>query len=298
MNTRLLAALVLAALLPAVTGCRVEPPQAGAEAPSAQDPSPALVAHLPDRAPGGWQAVGPAKEYTSASLFEYIDGGAAFYLGYDFRGCAVRRYRNAGEEVTVELYDMSTPADAYGVFHWDMAAERPPVGDGACYEAGLLKLWSGQFFVRLLAEREREGTRAGLVALAQRALASLPSAEEPPLLIRRAENAGLAADSLRYFHRLETLHAIRYDEAWQHLGLSAETEAVWGDLEEGGSALMIRYPTADEARRAASATKEALAREGVEAFAIARSDTRLVIVLGTGVPAEAQAAADRLAALI
>jgi hypothetical protein len=298
MNTRLLAALVLVALLPTVTGCRAEPPRAAAEAPPAQGPSPTLVAHLPDQAPGGWQAVGPAKEYTSASLFEYIDGGAAFYLGYGFGGCAVRRYRNASEEVTVELYDMGTPADAYGVFHWDMAAERPPVGDGACYEAGLLKLWRGRFFVRVLAEREREGTRARLIALAQSALASLSATGEPSLLIRRAENAGLAADSLRYFHRLETLHAIRYDEAWQHLGLSAETEAVWGDLAKGGSALAIRYPTADAARSAASATREALTREGIEAFGIARNDTRLVIVLGTGVPAEAQAAADRLAALI
>ncbi len=290
--------VLLLATCPLVVGCRAEPRRAQGETSSEQGSALFLAAHLPDRAPGGWQAVGTTEEYTSVNLFEYMNGGAAFYLGYAFGGCAVRRYESAGQKVTVELYDMGSPADAYGVFHWDLAAERPPVGEGACYEAGLLKLWTGRFFLRLLAEREQGGTLTGLTSLARAVTASLPGGAGRPSVVRRAEDAGLTADSLRYFHRLETLNAIGYYESWQHLNLAAETEAVWGELPGGGEVLAIWYPTAEAARRAGSAVAEALARESAGVFSIARREKALVIVLGTGDLTEAQAEARRLADLM
>lgn len=290
--------VLLLATLPPIAGCEAESRRAQVETLSEQDSDLLLAAHLPDWAPDGWQAVGPTEEYTPASLFEYINGGAAFYLGYAFSGCAVRRYESAGQKVTVELYDMGSPADAYGVFHWDLASERPPVGDGACYEAGLLKLWTGRFFLRLLAEREQVGTLTGLTSLAQAVTALLPGGDGLPGVARRAEDAGLAADSLRYFHRLETLNAIRYYDAWQHLGLAAETEAIWGELPRGGEALVIWYPTAEAARRAASAAREALERESADVFAITHRERMLVVVLGMDEPVEAEAEASHLADLI
>ncbi len=297
MKARLLIMLLLSTF-PLVVGCRAEPRRAQSETSSEQGSDLFLAAYLPDRAPGGWQAVGPSEEYTSANLFEYINGGAAFYLGYAFGGCAVRHYEGSGQKVTVELYDMGSAADAYGVFHWDLAAERPAVGEGACYEAGLLKLWTGRFFLRLLAEREQVGTLTRLTSLAGAVTASLPDGGGRPSVVRRAEEAGLTGDSLRYFHRLETLNSIRYYESWQHLELAAETEAVWGERPGGGEVLAIWYPTADAARRAGSAVAEALAREGAGVFSIARREEILVIVFGTGELAEAQAEARRLADLM
>ena len=193
---------------------------------------------------------------------------------------------------------MGSPADAYGVFHWDLAAERPAVGEGACYEAGLLKLWTGRFFLRLLAEREQEGTLTGLTSLARAVTASLPGGAGRPSVVRRAEDAGLIVDSLRYFHRLETLNAIGYYESWQHLELAAETDAVWGELPKGGEVLVVWYPTGDAARRAGSAVAKALARESAGVFSIARREEMLVIVLGTGELTVAQAEAQRLADLM
>jgi hypothetical protein len=69
----------------------------------------------PGALPAGWSERSRAR-YDRNTLFDYIDGGAERYLGRGFRALAAARYGNAaGDEVTVDIYDMGAPANAAAV---------------------------------------------------------------------------------------------------------------------------------------------------------------------------------------
>lgn len=251
---------------------------------------------LPEAAPGGWEAAGPAREYTPETLFEHIDGGAEFYLRYGFRRGLVREYEGEVGTAVAELYEMGSTADAYGAFHWELPRDRPALGAAAAWEGGVVKVWVDRYLLRVSAGREEEGTRAAILGLAREVVVGLPTRGEEPELVRRAQAAGMEEDSLRYFRHVETLNSIVFREAWSQLGLTSDTEAVWGELADGGEALVVRYATAEAASAAGESVREALAEEGAGGFAVAAEGRKLVVVLGAQSPAEAQAEAERLVA--
>ena len=68
----------------------------------------------------GWVSGGPPERYEREGLSGYINGGSEIFLQYDFRRVDVGRYKKgdggAGQEVTVDLYRMGSPLDAFGIF--------------------------------------------------------------------------------------------------------------------------------------------------------------------------------------
>lgn len=68
----------------------------------------------------GWISGGPPERYEREGLYRYINGGSEIFLQYDFRRVDVGRYKKgdggAGQEVTVDLYRMDSPLDAFGIF--------------------------------------------------------------------------------------------------------------------------------------------------------------------------------------
>jgi hypothetical protein len=69
----------------------------------------------------GWKAVSEVQTFGPENLWEYINGAAELFLGYDFqflRSCDISR---GDLVVTVDIYDMGTRLNAFGVYR----AERP-----------------------------------------------------------------------------------------------------------------------------------------------------------------------------
>lgn len=68
----------------------------------------------------GWAAAGPSEHYEREGLYGYINGGSEIFLQYDFRRVEAGRYKKingeTGPEVTVDLYQMGSVLDAYGIF--------------------------------------------------------------------------------------------------------------------------------------------------------------------------------------
>ncbi len=89
---------------------------------------------------------GEARIYEGNKLFDYMDGGAELYYEYGFEQACVQRYKGKGREVTVEIYQMDTPAHAYGVYTFDTQGEHPPLGQDATYARGLLSFWKGRYW--------------------------------------------------------------------------------------------------------------------------------------------------------
>jgi hypothetical protein len=119
--------------------------------------------------------------------------GGDLYLGYRFDHLDVYEYKADDASrgtVLVELYWMQTSDDAFGLLSTDWTGQAvtlgPPPGPTAhtgmntvpphhgLYGAGLLRLWSGNLFARVLASRETPAARDAVCAIG-RALAVGPS---------------------------------------------------------------------------------------------------------------------------
>ena len=149
------------------------------------------------RTVGAWTQSGGPKFVGPEDIFNYMDGGGELYLGYRFKRLEVQRYASADQgEILVELYWMETSDDAYGLLSLDWggdpvalpppapASASPPATDGprALYGAGLLRLWSGNLFARIMADHESSASKSAVQALGQAIAAGRPDPPRPQLI--------------------------------------------------------------------------------------------------------------------
>ena len=71
---------------------------------------------LVPQAVNGWRAQAGGQVYDRTTLFDYIDGGAELYLAYSFREMLACRFHREGHpDIVVDLFDMDSSEDAFGV---------------------------------------------------------------------------------------------------------------------------------------------------------------------------------------
>src|SRR4030042_4777987 len=88
--------------------------------------------------------------YDRQTSFRYMDGAAEFYRSYDFKLLMVRRYLKAGyPPLLVELFDMGSSEDAFGIFSYQTEEEEVEIGQGSDYGGGVLGFWKGEYFFKI-----------------------------------------------------------------------------------------------------------------------------------------------------
>ena len=202
----------------------------------------------------GWKMAGKPASYTRANLYDYINGGADLYLSYGFQRAEVAEYSGpGGAKLTVELYDMGSAYDAFGVFAREKPKETPSVGDGASYAGGLLTFWKDSLFARVFVERESPAARQAVLKFGKLAASAVRTTGRKPPLLRLLPRSGLAAGSLRYLHTETTLNSVLYLPG-NPLKLDAKTNVVYGEYARKGGApsklVIVQYPTAQLAKTA------------------------------------------------
>jgi hypothetical protein len=215
--------------------------------------SPAPPAGLLPESAAGWRLAETAS-FDRTDLFSYIDGGAEVYLAYAFRRVWVGTYRAAGRpSIAVELYDMATSDDAYGVLSVDPTGERIAIGSQARYGAGLLRFCKGRWFVRALADEENPQTRAAVTTLGKQVAAAVKEQAPPPALLKLLPAAGLIPDTTTFLHTRITLNQLYYLGEGNPLRLGPETSGALASYRVGSTQvklLLIAYPSAKAARAA------------------------------------------------
>src|SRR4030043_724741 len=132
------------------------------------------VVSLPSEA-GGWKWDEKEMEYDSRTLFKYIDGAAELYLAYGFQNVTVRRFEKSSQPpLIVELYEMASSEDAYGVFSFEHQDEAMGIGQGSEFGGGLLRFWKGKYFASIYAEGEGAEVESAILKAGRDAANSLP----------------------------------------------------------------------------------------------------------------------------
>jgi len=154
----------------------------------AQDSKPnlALKALLPEFS--DWTLQEQPKTYFPGTLFEFIDGASEAYLSYDFRELLVAEYQKTGSEttVTLEIYDMGTSLNAFGIFSSERYPDNAEVGSGSAgyLEEEVLNFISGRYYVKLICYNGEEKTATYLKLFAQAVDSKIKERASLPAIFR------------------------------------------------------------------------------------------------------------------
>ncbi|MHB8055454.1 MAG: DUF6599 family protein [Candidatus Aminicenantales bacterium] len=202
-----------------------------------------------------WKATGNDSVFDRKTLYDYMDGGAEVYLAFDYREVFVRRFADSGEnEIVLDIYDMGSPAEAYGIFSCDR--EDPPagIGQGSEYGLGLLRFWRGRYFVSITVSGNEEKAEKAVLELGKAVAPILGPDGSFPGMLDLLPQDGLQADKTSYFHNHIHLSNRYFVSAENILNLDEKTECVFAEYAsksgDSGRLLVVRYPDAADAQTA------------------------------------------------
>jgi hypothetical protein len=184
----------------------------------------------------------------SRTLFGYMDGAAELYLAYGFQNLTVRRFEKPNEPpIIVELYEMASSEDAYGIFSYEHQDETAAIGQGSEFGGGLLRFWKGKYFVSVYAEGEGAEVESGILKLGRAAASSIPVRGLEPKLVSfiPGKDLGLVDKSVRYLKSHVLLNQQFFISHQNILNLNRKTEAVLAQYlqdKQKTHLLLIRYP--------------------------------------------------------
>lgn len=236
----------------------------------------------------GWDASGPGESYDTETIFAYIDGHAEVYLAYGMQRCVSRRYRPADgdAEIVVDLFEMASPADAFGVFSHDRTGEDVAVGQGGIFRHGWLSFWKGSWYGSVYATGGDEDARRAVLDVGTAVADALESGGDVPSLVTRIPSSGLDRTSVCYLRSPQILNAHVYVGGDNLFGLVPGVEAVVGKYERGETAvhlILVRYLDEAMAETVESRVRaEESGGGGRPAMVIGRNGGLLAAVVGAG----------------
>lgn len=212
-----------------------------------------LISKLPTKI-GGWESSKEDKVYDRKNIYDYLDGGAELYLAYNMEKLFSRRYKSRQEgDIVVDIFEMKTSKNAFGLFSHDYEGNKLKIGDGSVYEMGLLIFWQSRYYVSILAENESEAAKKAVFKLADLISKNISDSAKIPELMNRLKGEEFNLISRHYFQSHLCLNFYYYLSDVNILNLSESTEGAIGKYQIEDKifyAVIIQYLTDKEAKDA------------------------------------------------
>ncbi|HXK59041.1 MAG TPA: hypothetical protein PLP42_04025 [Acidobacteriota bacterium] len=190
---------------------------------------------------GQWRLTEGPQRIDATTIFDYMNGGGELYLGFRFRYLDVYDFQGTDDtRILVEVYQMETSDDAFGLLSLDRDGEKVsfgPAGEGI-YGAGLLRLWSGDTYARILAEQETPESREVVMTLAESVCRGRRHPAPPAFLgclPPELDGYRLDPDRVSYFRSYLVLNSIFFLSNENILMLGLNTEAITASYSRGHS---------------------------------------------------------------
>lgn len=167
------------------------------------DEDSALLFLLPTVEP--WTLSEAPQIFIPGTLFEYINGAAEAYLSYDFKELLVAQFKKNGSEasLTVEIYDMGSGKNAFGIY----SAERFPesmfiaAGNQGYIEEGALNFLTGHYYIKLICYDCGEDSESVLRMVSGEIDKNVQEKGSLPALLQSFPREGLVANSEKFILR-------------------------------------------------------------------------------------------------
>jgi hypothetical protein len=183
----------------------------------------------------------------------------------------------AGNEIALDIYDMGSSREAFGIFSFDRQDPEVGIGQDSEYGLGLLKFRQGRYFVSITVSGDEKAAEKAVLALGKAVAPKLGPPGELPKLLECLPPAGLKKNRISYFHDAVHLSNRYFISAENILNLSSATECVIGEYAAGpgesGVLLAVRYSDAATAQSAGNSFLKAYL-PGAGASGAARTDKK------------------------
>ncbi len=207
-----------------------------------------------DNAVSGWKKVEAPRRFTHADLYGYIDGGAELFLEFGFEQLTVQKYRNGGNDVTVEAYRMTDSPAALGVYLMKAGKETPLPSFKERHTANKYQLMfcRNRYFVIINNLSGSEAVAPAKAAFAASVAAKLAPAS-PVAGLDALPRQGLIRGSARLVRGPYGLQSVFTLGEGDILQLERKVTATCGDYKTADgsySLILASYPDAAHAKRA------------------------------------------------
>lgn len=231
--------------------------------------SPAYADMPPVKLPSevrGWAWDGKVATYDANTIFDYIDGIGEVYRAYNMRCVWAMRYQKPDQPaLTVDLFEMGSPEDAYGVFSFERDGEDVGIGQGSDYAVGMLRFWKDRYFIAITAEAETEGVREAVLELGKTIASAIPRSASAPSLLKALPDSDLTSKVPLFFRHPMMLNRHFFVADRNILNLNPQVEGVLATYQRNKARVrvaVIRYPTESDAAKAWDSFSRAYLREG------------------------------------
>ncbi|MBI4810479.1 MAG: hypothetical protein HY800_03380 [Ignavibacteriales bacterium] len=193
-----------------------------------------------------WMASDSSRFYADEEIFDYMDGAGEIYRSYKFKDLLVQRYTCPNqEEILVELFDMGSARNAFGVYTYMQGrGTKVNIGQDGEYKMGLLCFWKDKYFVCVRIEKENSEASKAVFDLGEAIARVIPTEGKRPAIINLLPINKYFEKSLRYFYRYEILNIHFFLADGNILHINDSTDGVLVRLKKDSSYLLIvGYPT-------------------------------------------------------
>lgn len=201
----------------------------------------------------GWRLKEGPRFFVGDKIFDYMDGAGEIPKACGFRMLGVAEFVQAqGLGVTVELYDMGTDANAFGLYsmrrepsHTFVASFTHP----ASQSQGQIIFWKGRYTVILFTEETKRLKKEEFLQLALALEQSIPSPGAYPDLLRYLPQQGYVPHSAKFFHGKFALDTVWFQKE-NLLQVGPQTDVVFAQYRSPTlRLLLVRYPDPQTAVR-------------------------------------------------
>ncbi len=201
----------------------------------------------PDGFSGAWKKNGPTKVFTSEDLYGHINGGAEAFLELGFDQLTVQKYRDGANELTVEIYRMTDPTAARGIYLARCGKETPDPALKERHTASRqqILLQRNRYYVVLYNTAGGAANAPMLVKAAQAIVPKMP-ADAPVPALSLLPPAGLVPGSARIIRGPVSLQALYTLGDGDILQLGGKITGAAGDYKDAAGAttlIVVDYPT-------------------------------------------------------
>lgn len=147
-----------------------------------------------------WKSDGKVLSFNKDNLFEHIDGAAEFYFSFGFEMLKVASWTNSGAELTIEVYDLGSPLNAWGIYSNEKSAKAQTVAVGleAYGDANTFNFVTGKFYVKMNGTQLEKVSGFSLKTVAEEFAKTLCANPEYPKVVGLFPKENLLVNTCQY----------------------------------------------------------------------------------------------------
>jgi len=215
----------------------------------------------------GWKLATNIGTFDSKSLFDYINGAAELYFAYDFRAVAAVEYQNGETSIIIDVYDMTAPAGAFGIYSLNRYPEAGyvDIGNEGILTGPVLAFWKGRYFCKVYCFASAEKYQKDVTSFGRKLASRIAEAGEKPAVIGKLPQNGLIPGSEMLFIRKLGLDNVHFISEENVLNLDAETRGAVAEYEMDNvrfQLFSVVYPSPDKVVQAFKTYSDYLGKKG------------------------------------